>query len=351
MKKRSVLLVAFSIIVSMIITFNSACLEVAASATACGNDHASSYQIRVIERTLDKHTIRSFCPVCNKLLDGTNGTYDTLLEQSHTLTSRTYTPSNATSHNINSICEVCGSFIISEEHTFNSKGVCTKCNYDKNNPDGGSTSGSGGEGNSSGENGGGSGGTGTGEGGGNGGSGGGGGAGAMTGEKIAQIPEGQTLVYNGKKQTGVAEGTGYTVTGNKQKNAGTYKATAKLAKGYKWSDGTTKAKTIKWKINKAKNPGVLKFRKNPTVKYKKLKKTKQTIKSSKLFKLSKAVGKVSYSMEKANVKIGVNRKTGNLVIKPGLPKGTYNVTVKVSAAGDKNYKKGTATVTLKLTVK
>ena len=56
------------------------------------------------------------------------------------------------------------------------------------------------------------------------------------------------LVYTGSEQTGVASGTGYTVTGNTATDAGNYTATAALAAGYCWSDGTTADKGIKWSI-------------------------------------------------------------------------------------------------------
>ena len=59
------------------------------------------------------------------------------------------------------------------------------------------------------------------------------------------------LIYNGMVQTGVAEATGYTVTNGKAKGADTYSATAALAAGYKWSDGTTADKQISWNIAKA----------------------------------------------------------------------------------------------------
>ena len=58
------------------------------------------------------------------------------------------------------------------------------------------------------------------------------------------------LIYNGSEQIGVAEGTGYTLSGHKATNAGSYTATAALKSGYKWADGTTAAKTITWKIDK-----------------------------------------------------------------------------------------------------
>lgn len=56
------------------------------------------------------------------------------------------------------------------------------------------------------------------------------------------------LVYNGTQQTGVAEGTGYTLTGNTAIDAGNYTATATLADGYVWEGGSTEAQTINWSI-------------------------------------------------------------------------------------------------------
>ena len=64
-----------------------------------------------------------------------------------------------------------------------------------------------------------------------------------------QIPVAVTgLAYTGSEQTGVAEGEGYTLEGNKATEAGFYTATATLKPGYKWSDGTEEVKTIEWSI-------------------------------------------------------------------------------------------------------
>ena len=72
----------------------------------------------------------------------------------------------------------------------------------------------------------------------------------------AKVPEGQKLSYNGKEQTGVAEGSGYTLSGNKAVKPGSYKAAARLAEGYAWEDGTVKDQEIAWSIEalKAKAP-------------------------------------------------------------------------------------------------
>ena len=69
------------------------------------------------------------------------------------------------------------------------------------------------------------------------------------------------LAYTGKLQTGVAAATGYTVTGGAATDAGDYTATATLADGYKWSDGTTEPKKIAWSIAK----GVNTWTTNPSV--------------------------------------------------------------------------------------
>ena len=71
-------------------------------------------------------------------------------------------------------------------------------------------------------------------------------------EKLVDIPKANTnLVYTGNPQTGVNEGTGYTITGNTATNAGTYTAKATLKAGYKWRDGTKEVKNISFEIGKA----------------------------------------------------------------------------------------------------
>lgn len=68
-------------------------------------------------------------------------------------------------------------------------------------------------------------------------------------------PTAKSLTYTGAEQTGVEDATGYTVTGNKQTYAGSYTATAKLAKGYVWKGATGDAATadasIPWSIAQA----------------------------------------------------------------------------------------------------
>ncbi len=69
--------------------------------------------------------------------------------------------------------------------------------------------------------------------------------------KVAAPVAAAGLVYTGSEQTGVAEGQGYTLSGDaKATNAGDYTATATLAEGYVWADESTEAKTITWSIAK-----------------------------------------------------------------------------------------------------
>ena len=77
-------------------------------------------------------------------------------------------------------------------------------------------------------------------------------------EKRITIPAGKTLTYNGEEQIGVDSKAEYKLNGTiKATNAGTYSATATLTDtaNTKWSDETTEAKTISWKINAKKLSG------------------------------------------------------------------------------------------------
>lgn len=74
---------------------------------------------------------------------------------------------------------------------------------------------------------------------------------------VAAVPVPQAisgLVWTGEEQTGVNEGTGYTLTGHKATDAGDYTATAALESGCRWADGTAENKSISWSIAKAAAP-------------------------------------------------------------------------------------------------
>ena len=86
-----------------------------------------------------------------------------------------------------------------------------------------------------------------------------------------------------------------------------------------------------------------------TIKAKAAKKT--TFKKAKAFTVKKAVGKVTFKKTKGDKKITIS-KAGKVTVKKGLKKGkTYKIKVKVTAAGNSQYKALTKTVTLTVKVK
>ena len=106
-------------------------------------------------------------------------------------------------------------------------------------------------------------------------------------------------------------------------------------------EGTT---TLNFTIAKAANPFAI-AKAARAVKLKIVKKKAQVIAGPVVKK--KAQGTVAYSIKsvaKAKFKkyFTVAKKTGKITVKKGCPKGTYKVTVKAIAAGNKNYKKSTA---------
>ncbi len=69
------------------------------------------------------------------------------------------------------------------------------------------------------------------------------------------VPTANTgLKWTGAEQTGVNEGTGYTLTGHTGTNVGNYTATATLEQDYRWNDGTGAPKTIAWSIARGDGP-------------------------------------------------------------------------------------------------
>ncbi|MBQ9314743.1 MAG: BspA family leucine-rich repeat surface protein [Clostridia bacterium] len=60
---------------------------------------------------------------------------------------------------------------------------------------------------------------------------------------------GESLVYNGSEQTGVANGTGYTVEDGAKIDAGSYTAVVTPNNGYEWTTGGRTSKNIAWGIS------------------------------------------------------------------------------------------------------
>ena len=162
------------------------------------------------------------------------------------------------------------------------------------------------------------------------------------------------LVYNGKKQTGVASGKGYTITGNKAKKAGTYTATLTADRNHEFKGGKSEV-TVKWKIARAPQKITAKNA-AATAKAKKSGKARALAKAVTvdLKKKAKVSAKTKVKFAKANKaggkKIVVNKSTGKVTLKKGLAKGTYKVKVKLTAAKGANYKAAKAK-TIMLTVK
>ena len=73
----------------------------------------------------------------------------------------------------------------------------------------------------------------------------------VSGEAIdVPVPSVTQFVYDGEAKVLLTDGEGYTVSNNKNFNAGEYTAVVTLKKGYKWSDGTTEPKNIAWTIKR-----------------------------------------------------------------------------------------------------
>ncbi|MBQ3281143.1 MAG: C40 family peptidase [Eubacterium sp.] len=91
------------------------------------------------------------------------------------------------------------------------------------------------------------------------------------------------------------------------------------------------------------------------IKYSKLREKAQTVKRSAAIKITESSGKLTYSLKAVNKKkykkyFKVYSTTGNIKVKKGLKKGTYRLTVRVTAA-DKNHTEYSDTVKVKIKVK
>jgi hypothetical protein len=67
--------------------------------------------------------------------------------------------------------------------------------------------------------------------------------------------------------------------------------------------------------------------------------------------VTKAKGKVTYKKASGAACLTVNKSTGKVTVKKGTKKGTYTAKVKITAAGNTNYKARSKTVTCKVIVK
>ena len=114
--------------------------------------------------------------------------------------------------------------------------------------------------------------------------------------------------------------------------------------------GIIAGKTLEFQsIPKSKNTIIAKAR-TVTVSYSKLKKKDQTIAAGKAITVTDAKGKVSYNKTGGSGKLAI-AKNGKITVSKGLKKGNYKIKVKVTAAGNSDYKSGSVSVTATITVK
>lgn len=111
-------------------------------------------------------------------------------------------------------------------------------------------------------------------------------------------------------------------------------------------------------IVKAPNPMKVKGKK-ATVRYRKLKKRNQKLTVRKVLTFrKKGKGKMTYKLSSAKKgkksykkHFKINTKTGRITVKKGLRRGTYNLKIKVKAAGNTKYSSAVKTVTCKIRIR
>lgn len=123
--------------------------------------------------------------------------------------------------------------------------------------------------------------------------------------------------------------------------------------GVLWSDWSEPI-SVTMKPSTKVNPMTVKGR-EVKVSASKVKKKAQTIAASKAFTIKKAKGKVTCQVkkdltEKASKYVKV-AKNGKVTVKKGTKKGTYRLSVDITAKGDSTYAKTTKTAALTVTVK
>ncbi|MBR6158989.1 MAG: cadherin repeat domain-containing protein, partial [Lachnospiraceae bacterium] len=170
------------------------------------------------------------------------------------------------------------------------------------------------------------------------------------------VPAGKSYTYDGKKKTGVAAGDGYTLSGTASAtNAGNYSAKATLVndpnRTYKWSDGTSAAKTISWKINKADNTMTAAAAKATLSVTYNADKAVTTVKSVNVEKAKGAVKFTNASTNATAKKFKVDEKNSKITVPKGTKADTYKVKIKVTAAASDNYKSASKTVSFNVKVK
>ena len=130
------------------------------------------------------------------------------------------------------------------------------------------------------------------------------------------------------------------------KSAGTYYVKATLAADANYK--AAKSAAVKLTIAKATNPLTLKAVKR-TAKLAQVKKAKVVV--ARPLTVSKAQGTLKYKKVSGSTALSVDAKTGKVTVKKGTKKGTYKIKIKVTAAGNANYKARSRAVTCSVVVK
>lgn len=126
-------------------------------------------------------------------------------------------------------------------------------------------------------------------------------------------------------------------------NVGTYDLTLLFKGDYAQAD----AESVFFKIEKANNPMKVTTT-TKKVKYKDVKKKKRTVSA---ITVKNSQGTKTYVKQKgSSSKLTVNKTSGKITVKKGTKKGKYKIKVKVTAAGNKNYKSLSKTVTVTIKV-
>ena len=173
---------------------------------------------------------------------------------------------------------------------------------------------------------------------------------SLAGAKVTGITDktytGQALTQSVTVKNGTTvlkSGTDYIVSYKNNKIAGN--ATILITGKGNYTGKITKT----FKIAKAKQPMTAKAE-TVKIKFAKLKSKNQSVKISKAVTIKKSKGKLTYKKTKGSKQITINKKSGKITIKKGLKKGTYKVKIKITAAGNANYKKGFKSITAKIKV-
>lgn len=113
---------------------------------------------------------------------------------------------------------------------------------------------------------------------------------------------------------------------------------------------SVKINVLSTRDNKLDNPMKVNG-KSKSISYKKIKNKRKKLRVSKVLSVKNAKGKLTYKKINGNKKILINKNTGQVVVKKKLKKGTYNVKVRVTANGNKNYKATHKNATFKIKIK